>query len=117
MEKLHLILGITNISSGILFILISIPLVMKKIPMNHFYGFRIKKAFSSEENWFKINQYGGRQLILWSIPLIGIGLSYFFYPVREPLSEMASALYAAGPMCICAGVAIIKTILFSKALD
>lgn len=117
MENTNLILGITNISSGILFILISIPLVMKKISMNPIYGFRIKKAFSSEENWFKINQYGGRQLILWSIALVGIGLSYFFYPPRQQFSEMAGVFYAVGPMCICAAVAIIKTVLYSKTLD
>ena len=117
MENTHLILGITNLSCGILFILISIPLALKKIPMNHLYGFRIKKAFSSDENWFKINHYGGRQMILWSIPLIGIGLSYFVYPPKEQFSEMASAFYAAGPMVICATVAIIKTVLYSKTLD
>lgn len=31
-----------------------------------------------EEYWYKINAYGGRQLVVWSIPLIILGLVTFF---------------------------------------
>ena len=116
MQDTNIIFGITNIASGILFILISIPLVMKKIPMNRLYGFRIQKAFSSDDNWYNINQYGGRQMILWSMPLIVIGLSYFIFPIQENPNEMMNALYAVGPMVICVTVAIVKTMIYSKSL-
>ena len=29
--------------------------------MNHLYGIRIKKSFESEDSWYKINEYGGKQ--------------------------------------------------------
>jgi hypothetical protein len=36
---------------GIVIILISIPLYLGRVTMNGVYGFRIRKAFESEQNW------------------------------------------------------------------
>jgi hypothetical protein len=117
MENSNFIFGVTNLSSGILFILISLPLVLEKIPMNRLYGFRIEKAFSSEENWFKINHYGGSQLIKWSVFLVGIGMLNFLFPTQQTYNALQNILYAAGPLCICVFVATVKTILYSKTLE
>ena len=83
MDAVGISLGLTNIFVAILIIGISIPLVKRKIPMNHFYGVRFKKSFESEENWYKINHYGGKQLIAWSIPLLIIGVITCFLPLKE----------------------------------
>ena len=80
---MNFILGISNMVAGLVFIGLSIPLVMRKIPMNHFYGFRLKKSFTSDENCYNINQYGGRQLIFWSIPLLVLGVLTIFFPLPE----------------------------------
>ena len=116
MQNPSIIYGIVNISSGILFILMSIPLVAKKIPMNKFYGFRIPKSFTSDENWFKINSYGGRQLIFWSILLITIGILHLFFPVQAHQNETVNALRAVGPLVVCVAISIVKTIFFSREL-
>lgn len=81
-------IGLINISSALLFIVISVPLVKQKISMNNLYGFRIKRAFESDENWFKINTYGGKQLISWSIPLIIIGIFCFFFPFESDRKDI-----------------------------
>jgi len=78
-----LILGITNLIVGILIFLVSLPLVFRKIPMNPVYGVRFKKSFESQENWYKINAYGGKRLMVWSLLLIGLGLACFFLPPGE----------------------------------
>lgn len=116
MEGPNTVLGILNISCGVLFVFISIPLVMKKVPMNSLYGFRLSKALESEENWYEINRYGGRQLIQWSVLLIFIGGLYFIFPLGDPGSELKNTLTAVAPILICPTVAIVKTILFSKQL-
>ncbi len=116
MDALNTTLGTVNIACGIVFVLISIPLVMKKIPMNSLYGFRIPKAFKSEENWYEINRYGGRQLIRWSVLLVLIGALYFIFPIEHSAAPVKNALLAAAPIVICPSVAIVKTILFSRQL-
>lgn len=73
----------SNIYVGILLIVISIPLVMRKVPMNKLYGVRLKKSFESDENWYKINAYGGKHLILWATVLVLIGIGTSFIPLEE----------------------------------
>jgi hypothetical protein len=82
MDTSSIALGITNTAVAVLTILLSVPLVLRRVGMNSWYGVRFKKSFESEENWYKINEYGGRQLILWSIVLGGIGGGTLFVPLE-----------------------------------
>ncbi len=83
MDSINITLGLTNTILATLFLVISIPLVKGKIPMNRVYVFRIAKAFESDEKWYKINAYGGRQLMLWSLPLFLFGLATFCLPLFD----------------------------------
>jgi uncharacterized membrane protein len=47
----------------------ALPLIRRKVKMNHWYGFRIPEAFVSEERWMEINHYGGRLLLFWGLVL------------------------------------------------
>jgi uncharacterized membrane protein len=76
-------LALTHIFSGLLFILLSIPLVLGKVKMNHLYGIRISKAFESDENWYRINRYGGKVLIATGLILIVFGIAELIYPVSN----------------------------------
>ena len=98
MDMVNIILGISNIFIGILMIIISIPLVQKSISMNEIYGVRFKKSFESEENWYKINAYGGKQLIIWSVPLIVFGVVTFFLPLKN--NELRIILVACAPLIV-----------------
>jgi uncharacterized membrane protein len=50
---------------GLLFISISIPLILKKVPPNQWYGFRVTKTFSRQRIWYEANQIAGYDL-LWA---------------------------------------------------
>lgn len=43
--------------------------------MNRLYGLRFKRLLSSEEAWYDHNRYGGRVLILASVPVAALGVS------------------------------------------
>jgi SdpI/YfhL protein family len=58
---------------GLLIALISVPLVLRKVPMNHAYGVRVPKAFVSDENWYEINAYGGKLLLGFGVFLVVVG--------------------------------------------
>ena len=93
MNITNILFGLMNTFLAFILICISIPLVKGHVSMNKFYGIRFKKSYESEENWYRINKYGGRQLILWSIPLGLFGIISFFLPVSEsPLLYLISIL-------------------------
>ena len=63
---------------GFLIALVSVPLILRKIPMNHFYGIRLRKAFVSQRNWYDLNAYGGRLFFIF-----GLGLMAFAVLARD----------------------------------
>ncbi len=74
------LIALVILSAGVLVYLVSLPLVYRKIPMNYFYGIRIPAAFESDERWYEINAYGGRQMTTWSWLIIAAGLVGLFIP-------------------------------------
>jgi len=84
------------------------PLANRKVPMNQMYGFRISKAFVSNDNWYAINEYGGKQFILWSVVMIAAGVILFFAPT--------SPLVKISPVIICPVITIVRTLLWARTL-
>ena len=66
--------------SGVLIFLLSLPMIYRKVPMNHFYGFRIPAAFESDQRWYDINAYGGRLMAIGALPIVGAGTTGLFLP-------------------------------------
>ncbi len=85
------IISITFILSGLLVLIISIPLARRKVPMNRFYGMRSSHSYKSEESWYHLNEIGGMTLGMISFPLILGGVIGLFLP--EPLiAELSYAV-------------------------
>lgn len=83
MNTVATLLGLLDIILAIITAAISVPLVKRKIPKNYIYGVRIYKAFESDENWYAINAYAGRQLIVWSVPTLILGVVTLFLPLAD----------------------------------
>ena len=112
MDSTSIFLGMNNIVIAGLFIVMAIPLVSHKVGMNRVFGIRLKRAFESEENWYKINEYGGKQLIIWSIVLALIGIVTFFIPLKDNM--VLITLVASAPLIVI--VAAIKSWLYARRI-
>jgi hypothetical protein len=83
---------------GAIMALVSLPLILRLVPMNHFYGIRIPKAFESDRNWYDINAYGGWLLFLYGILLFAWGfLGQDFAP---PATSPWTVAYVVGPLLL-----------------
>lgn len=40
-------------------IVLAVPLILKRVPPNDFYGFRMRPAFDSTAQWYRANSIGG----------------------------------------------------------
>jgi len=92
-----LAMGLMDIACAVIFILVSLPLVYNKIPMNRWYGFRIRKSFRSDEDWYAINAYGGKQMIIWT-PLLFISGILKLYMSMEVLKGPWGLAIVCGPL-------------------
>jgi ABC-type Na+ efflux pump permease subunit len=59
-----------HVGIGILTVLLSIPLILRIVPMNRMYGIRVRRAFVSPHNWYAINAYGGKLLLAFGLLLL-----------------------------------------------
>jgi hypothetical protein len=83
MTSLNVVIGSSHIFLALVTALLSIPLIRGEMPMNRWYGIRFKKSIESDENWYRINKYGGRQLIIWSAVLAFLGIVTIFLPIDK----------------------------------
>jgi uncharacterized membrane protein len=99
---------------SILFVIFSIPLILKKVPPNNAYGFRLKKTFSDKEIWYKANRYGGAALLA-AASLTLIACTYLFFNRKllyfDDLNRIAFVFFLA-PIC----AAVLLTLLYIKRL-
>lgn len=66
--------------SGLLISLVSVPLILGRIPPNDVYGIRTRAAFASEADWYRINRIGGRYLAISGLVILLTGAVGFFLP-------------------------------------
>jgi uncharacterized membrane protein AbrB (regulator of aidB expression) len=66
--------------AGVLMFLFSVPLALRKVPMNKYYGFRTSVSMKSAENWYAVNARAGRSLMFWSLAIVALGAAGWVIP-------------------------------------
>jgi len=95
---------------GIMFIT-CLPLIKRRVPMNRFYGIRVREAFTSKERWLDINAYGGRQFAMWSLPIVITGIIGLLLPVHLVFIYIPIAI---GVIVLSALIPLIQTMRWIK---
>lgn len=102
---------IGNFFFGVLLVILNIPLMLRQVPMNRSYGIRIRAAFESDQRWYDINAYGGRQMVIWSWPLFAAGVAgCFISPAHLEIYGYASL----GALALAVSTPIVLVLLWSK---
>lgn len=112
----NVMLGLTVIVAGCVCIALGLPLTKRKVKMNLWCGVRIPKSFQSDENWFKINEYGGRQLVIWSVPLIARGLLCFAIPMKDIHRGFEAFAFGAFPVFLFIAIVAVRTFRYAGKL-
>jgi uncharacterized membrane protein len=64
-------------SVGLLLVLIAIPMLLRRIPPNAFYGLRVPATFADEWVWYEANALAGRDLV-------ALGVLLALVPLMQP---------------------------------
>ncbi len=83
---------------GLLLAAFSLPLVLRRVPMNRAYGIRIPEAFTSDAHWYDINAYGGRLFLVYGILLAILG--FLARDVAPPKASLWSPVFILGPLLV-----------------
>ena len=97
----------TRLTPPIVLISVSIPLILKMIPRNRMYGFRVPKTLASDAVWYPANQVSGVALlaagIVWAAAAMGA------VPQRYATATGVTAVgvaVAVGEACVAVGVGV-----------
>jgi uncharacterized membrane protein len=97
-----------HMAIGALIVVLAVPLLLRRVPMNHAYGVRVREAFVSQSNWYAINAFGGKCLLAVGLLLLAVG--YFgraFAP--SPRSAWAPVYLLVPLLVLIPAVAVIKS--------
>jgi uncharacterized membrane protein len=112
-EKYMTILMYLFVCSGALLALLSLPMILGKIPPNGLYGFRVKKTMENPDIWYRVNTYSGKWLLCIGVVTILTAAGLYLVP-GIPENLYAYAILAI--WVIVFSVAIIKSARYMNSL-
>ena len=78
--------------TGLLTIILCVPLVLGKVPPNPWYGVRLPAAYRNNKNWYRINRVGGWITILWGVAMILYGVALFLFAQQLAIPPLISII-------------------------
>ncbi len=113
LDTVNIAIAAGYIISGILIIIVSIPLLKGRVARNIWYGFRTRRSLESDELWYAINAYAAQRMIIWSFALIGVGLMALVMPIKGNPALTAVFVLAIALIVI----PVIEAVNFSRKLQ
>jgi len=68
------------ISTGVLLILLSLPLLWGKVPPNGLYGFRVRATLNDPQIWYAANKFAAKRLLVSGVTFVTAALIFYFIP-------------------------------------
>ncbi|OYW29115.1 MAG: hypothetical protein B7Z47_05140 [Chthoniobacter sp. 12-60-6] len=94
---------------GIVLSALSLPLWLRLIPMNSFYGVRLPSTFVSDERWYEVNAVFGKHLFGWSLTVIAAGIAGFY---QMPRHEDAYSWAALTLTLVAVAASVVSTLVW-----
>lgn len=99
---------------ALIFIIVAVPLALRKVPRNVVYGFRTPRTLKSDPVWYEANAYFGRALIYATIVSMLMVFPLYYFVQMEPDLFFKTSLLA---MVVPSGIAVVATLIHIRGLD
>ena|SRR5690349_11737769 len=103
---------LTMLACTMIFFVLAIPLIARKVPRNRIYGFRTRTTLSADTLWLEVNAYFGRRLLVASV-FSALGVIVLYYTSLAPEWFIYSGLTA---LVLPALAAALDALLYSRRL-
>lgn len=79
---------ITILVCNVIFSLVSIPLILRKVPRNPVYGYRTRTTLSNDEIWYEANAYFGLRFLIAGIMSACIAVALHHWQFLSPAAYL-----------------------------
>jgi uncharacterized membrane protein len=101
MTEFRVTMLVMQVSSSLVLIGLSIPLIRRMVPPNHWYGFRVPRTLRDPVVWYDANAYSGKCLLWTGVAILVGATSLYYVPGLDgPAYAMACALVALGALAV-----------------
>ncbi len=100
--------------AGALLFVLAIPLRLRKVPPNLFYGFRVSPVFDDERVWYEANAYAAGRLM--TAGAVTAAAAVALYLAVPALSVDGYALTCLGVFVVAFGFAFVRSLRFARAV-
>ena len=105
------ILLVTFAGSGLLLILIALPLIKRRIKPNPWYGFRVRATLENPDVWYDVNAHMGRRLLIGGLITTLAAVLLFLIP---DLSPDMYAIACGGISVFAISLGLMQTVRYLK---
>jgi uncharacterized membrane protein len=91
---------------GLLYIVLSIPMIQRRVRRNPWYGFRTRKTLSNDRIWYAANEHSGRMLFFTGL------VTLFSAILMTPLGFFSQETYAL----VCT-IVMVATLVYTTYLS
>lgn len=90
-------LQVVFVGTGLLLLLLAIPLVLRRVRPNRWYGLRLRAALADERVWYDANAASGREMVIFGG---GFTLVALLLPLLPGVTDPAYSLGCAGLLLV-----------------
>ena len=104
---------ILYLASGVLLMLLSLPLLWSKIPPNGLYGFRVRATLENPSIWYPANKFAAKRLLWSGAVFVAAAVALYFIPgISVDVYSMACLFLFAVPFVM----GLIQSLRYVKSL-
>ena len=104
---------ILHVTSGVLLMALSLPLLWEKIPPNGLYGFRVRATLENPQIWYAANKFAAKRLLMAGAVFVAAALILYFIPgVRVDTYSLGCLFLFAVPFVI----GLVQSLRYVKSL-
>lgn len=96
---------------GLLMASLSLPLWLRLVPRNSFYGVRWPSTLGSDERWYDVNAVFGKHLFGWSFTVIAAGIAGFY---QLPRHQDAYSWAVLTLMLVAVAASVVSTLVWMR---
>ena len=102
------------VGGGLLMIVLAIPLILRRVKPNYWYGFRTRKTLTNERVWYAVNAHAGWRLLISGIFITFAAIGLALVP---GISVDAYSLLVLVVVVITLGIGLGQSFAYLKGLE
>ncbi len=107
------VLLVLYVAAGVLLAILSIPMMLRRLPPNALYGFRVRQTLADPDLWYKLNEHAGKRLFVSGLAIAVGAIIFYLVP---GLSLDAYALACLGVTLVFLVIGMGQSFLYLRSL-